>query len=86
MERLTYRDSNGRALLTNKGMKIYCSTQATADILCKYEELLNADKPEHYEGMYYCPGCKVPVSKGDLYCHDCGRPINWYNGYDEDET
>lgn len=38
MERLTYRDSDGRALLNNKGMKIYCSTQATADVLCKYEE------------------------------------------------
>lgn len=38
MERLTYRDSDGRALFTNKGMKIYCSTQATADVLCKYEE------------------------------------------------
>ena len=46
MERLTYRDSDGRALLTNKGMKTYCSTQATADVLCRYEEIIDADKPE----------------------------------------
>ena len=81
MERLTYRDSDGRALLTNKGMKIYCSTQATADILCKYEEILNADQPIQYDGTYHCPTCKLPVLKGAKFCHDCGSPICWYNGH-----
>lgn len=52
LERLTYRDSDGRALLTSKGMKIYCSTQATADILCKYEELLNMDLKDSLKGDY----------------------------------
>lgn len=65
MKRLTYRNADGRALLTNYGMKIYCSTQATADILCKYEEILTADAPEQYDGTYYCHDCKTPVLMGD---------------------
>ena len=40
MERLTYRDNNGRALLTNFGKQMYCSSQATADCVCKLEESL----------------------------------------------
>ena len=42
MERLTLRDDDGRALLTPYGLRIYCSTQATADCICKLEEELNA--------------------------------------------
>ena len=40
MERLTYRDNSGRALLTHFGKQMYCSTQATADCVCKLEECL----------------------------------------------
>ncbi|MBQ1776637.1 MAG: hypothetical protein IIZ93_00625 [Acidaminococcaceae bacterium] len=40
MERLTYRDDNGRALLTHFGKQMYCSTQATADCVCMLEERL----------------------------------------------
>ena len=80
MERLTFRDSDGRALLTDYGMRIYCSTQAMADILCKYEEAFDAEKPDYYDGTYYCPRCKAPVVRGDMYCHDCASPIGWYNG------
>lgn len=40
MERLTYRDDNGRALLTHFGQQMYCSTQATADCVCMLEERL----------------------------------------------
>ena len=40
MKRLTYRDENNRARLTVQGKRIYCSTQATADTIAKYEELL----------------------------------------------
>lgn len=42
MERLTLRDDDSRALLTPYGLRIYCSTQATADCICKLEEELNA--------------------------------------------
>lgn len=38
MERLTYRDNSGRALLTHFGKQMYCSTQAIADCVCKLEE------------------------------------------------
>ena len=38
MERLTYRDAEGRALLTSYGKQMYCSTQATADCICELEE------------------------------------------------
>ena len=40
MIRLTYRDEDNRARLTLQGKRIYCSTQATADTLAEYEELL----------------------------------------------
>ena len=44
-------------------------------VLAKLNQLL----PEEYEGTYYCRGCKSPVLKTDKFCHECGRPINWYN-------
>ena len=40
MERMTYRDETGRARLTLFGKQMYCSTQATADCICKLEEAL----------------------------------------------
>ena len=40
MIRITYRESDGRARLTQEGKRIYCSTQATADVIAKYEETL----------------------------------------------
>lgn len=40
MERLTKRDVEGRALLTDYGKQVYCSTQATADCVAKLEEKL----------------------------------------------
>ncbi len=45
VERLTLRDDDGRALLTPYGLRIYCSTQATADCICKLEEALQAQEP-----------------------------------------
>lgn len=39
MKRLTYREDN-RARLTQRGNQVYCCSQATADIIAKYEELL----------------------------------------------
>ena len=45
MERLTLRDDDGRALLTPYGLRIYCSTRATADCICKLEEALQAQEP-----------------------------------------
>ena len=41
MEKLTYRDKDGRARLTNYGAQMYCSTQATADCFAKLEEELS---------------------------------------------
>jgi hypothetical protein len=38
MDRLTYRDDDGRAVLTRYGMQMYCSTQATADCFADLEE------------------------------------------------
>ena len=40
MERITYRQEDGRVRFTIAGDRIYCSTQATADIIAWYEELL----------------------------------------------
>ena len=40
MERMTYRDETGRARLTLFGKRMYGSTQATADCVCKLEEAL----------------------------------------------
>ena len=45
MERMTYRDETGRARLTLFGKQMYCSTQATADCICKLEEALQAQEP-----------------------------------------
>ena len=45
MERLTLRDDDGRAIFTPYGLQIYCSTQATADCICKLEEALKAQVP-----------------------------------------
>ena len=42
---MTYRDETGRARLTLFGKQIYCSTQATADCICKLEEALQAHEP-----------------------------------------
>lgn len=44
MDRLTYRDADGRAKLTLFGKQMYCSTQATADCFAKLEESLAAYK------------------------------------------
>lgn len=38
MDRLTYRDGTGRARLTRYGVRMYCSTQATADCFAELEE------------------------------------------------
>lgn len=38
MDRLTYRDDTGRARLTRYGVRMYCSTQATADCFAELEE------------------------------------------------
>ena len=46
MNRLTYREADGRARLTDYGKAIYCSTQATADILADYEERLEGTSGE----------------------------------------
>lgn len=42
MKRLTYREEDGRALLTPYGATVYCSMQATADCFAKLEEKLAA--------------------------------------------
>lgn len=45
VKRLTYCDHEGRARFTNHGMHIYCSSQATADVLYKYEERIEKQLP-----------------------------------------
>lgn len=40
MQRLTYRQADYRARFTKEGNRTYCSTQATTDIIAKYEEML----------------------------------------------
>ena len=42
MKRITFRTDDNRAKFTVTGNKIYCSTQATADIIAKYEEMLES--------------------------------------------
>jgi len=44
MDRLSYRDADGRARLTLFGKQMYCSTQATAECFAKLEESLAAYK------------------------------------------
>lgn len=45
------------------------------------DRIIDAPVPEQYEGTYYCCRCKSTVLKTDNYCHECGRPINWYHGH-----
>lgn len=40
MKRITYMDSSGRVHFTKTGKHIYCSTQAMADTVEKYESLV----------------------------------------------
>ena len=40
MERITYRQEDGRVRFTTAGSRMYCSTQVTADTIARYEELL----------------------------------------------
>ena len=60
MDRLTYRDDDGRALLTRYGMRMYCSMQATADCFAKLEESIprwisvKERLPEPGERVLYC--------------------------------
>ena len=74
MERLTLRDDDGRAIFTPYGLQIYCSTQATADCICKLEEALQAHEPvqpqEKREGDYK-----------NLYCGACGHGVVGYVGH-----
>jgi len=86
MERLTYRDNNGRALLTLFGKQVYCSTQATADYVCKLEERLepklikNAELTNSDCGktkLYYCPECYFVLNQAGNYCYNCGQAVKW---------
>ena len=54
MERMTYRDENGRAQMTLFGKQVYCLTQATADCVCKLEEALVAlfAFKSYFDGLY----------------------------------
>lgn len=57
MDRLTYREEDGRVRLTKYGMQMYCSTQATADCFAKLEERLAAyedtwKEPEECKTLY----------------------------------
>lgn len=47
MERLTYRDSDYRALLTVYGKQMYCSQQAITDCIAELEESLVACEEEN---------------------------------------
>lgn len=42
MKRITFRSGDNRAKFTVGGNRIYCSTQATADLIAEYEELLES--------------------------------------------
>lgn len=42
MKRITYRNNERRARFTRDGSQIYCSTQATTDVIAMYEELLES--------------------------------------------
>lgn len=46
MDRLTYRDDEGRARLTEYGRQMYCSTQATADCFAELEEIVERTMPK----------------------------------------
>ena len=87
MERLTYRDESGRAHLTLYGKKIYCSTQATADHFCAFEDRLEPKLPvvkEYSHGFkfYYCSSCgryyeKFSAFNNVNYCDLCGQAVKW---------
>lgn len=74
MDRLTYRDDDGRARLTKYGVKMYCSTQAVADCFAELEESIprwisvKERLPEKIPAKYLC------------YCKDgylVGTYTNW---------
>ena len=89
MERLTYRDQNGRAMLTHYGKQMYCSTQATADCFCKLEERLEPQKAKNIvstavSGIGKCPICDVeldtafiPEERHTKFCYNCGQAVKW---------
>lgn len=86
MERLTYRDNNGMAVLTLFGKQIYCSTQATADCFCKFEEHFEpklakiieiTDSDGGKTKWWYCPECYATLNQADNFCHDCGQAVKW---------
>ena len=72
VERLTLRDYDGRAILRPYGLRIYCSTQATVDYICKLEEALQAHEPRVLtldEVRNNCPDCVyVETKTGWLEC------------------
>lgn len=66
MDRLTYRDDEGRARLTEYGRQMYCSTQATADCFAELEEIVERTMPkwisvkerlpeDRHSVLVYCP-------------------------------
>lgn len=59
MERLTERDKDGRAQLTNYGKQMYCSTQATADCFAELEERLTKYEQAEADGRLIILPCKV---------------------------
>lgn len=89
MERLTYRDQNGRAMLTHYGKQMYCSTQATADCFYKFEERLEPKKAKNIistavSGIGECPSCGVglntafiPGERYTKFCYNCGQAVKW---------
>lgn len=70
MDRLTYREEDGRVRLTKYGMQMYCSTQATADCFAKLEERL-----AEYEDTGREPETLSEILDG------VGE---WYDAYKED--
>lgn len=90
-KRLTYKDKDGRARLTNYGMKMYCSTQATADILNDYEERLIPRVLSRNEICELAWNSNHPVLFVEMreINYSCPYPI-WFEGYAEpvesDET
>lgn len=88
MERMTYRDETGSARLTLFGKQMYCSTQATADCICKLEEALQAQEPVEAtvcnndisgagSWWYQCGKCKMPIDPKDRFCRHCGQEAKW---------
>lgn len=73
MERLTYRDDNGRALLTHFGKQMYCSTQATADCVCMLEERFEEAISLLKEQEPIAPKL-IKMYPHDIYeCGNCGH-------------